>query len=215
MPSMPSASCNSAAEAAAERYDQPTGMLTIVLPTTLVVQNLDVKFANARFSTKSVCCDSNTRYGRNRGRVRRGKIDARTHLLGLVEPSAGSIRLGKHDLASTSLSAWRRAFGYVPQETILFHASVWDNLTLANPAASPAGRKRRFNAPMRRTSLRLCRKATTRSSAIRGRFRAGSGQRLGIARALLTNPISAGVGRGDECAGRRVRKLSRRRLWKS
>jgi len=53
-------------------------------------------------------------------------------LLGLVDSAAGTVALGSYELASAPLSAWRRAIGYVPQETILFHASVRDNLTLAN-----------------------------------------------------------------------------------
>ena len=59
-------------------------------------------------------------------------------LLGLTEPSAGFVRLAATILASTPLSAWRGAIGYVPQETTLFHASIRDNLMFANPAASAA-----------------------------------------------------------------------------
>ena len=70
------------------------------------------------------------------GRSGAGKSTLVHALLGLVEPSAGSIQLGPYDLASAPLGAWRRSIGYVPQETILFHASIKDNLTLVNPAAS-------------------------------------------------------------------------------
>ena len=46
---------------------------------------------------------------------------------------SGSILMGRHELSSAPLGAWRRTIGYVPQETILFHASIRDNLMLANP----------------------------------------------------------------------------------
>ena len=68
------------------------------------------------------------------GRSGAGKSTLVHAFLGLVEPDAGSIRLGDYDLASTPLGAWRRTIGYVPQETILFHASIRDNLTSSIPA---------------------------------------------------------------------------------
>lgn len=57
-------------------------------------------------------------------------------LLGLVAPTQGTIRLGPHVLGDVPVGAWRHAVAYVPQETILFHASVRDNLSLARPRAS-------------------------------------------------------------------------------
>src|ERR1019366_8534283 len=72
------------------------------------------------------------------GRSGAGKPTLMHPLLGLVEPSAGSIQLGSYALASAPLRAWRRAIGYVPQETTLFHASIRDNLTMINSAASEA-----------------------------------------------------------------------------
>jgi ATP-binding cassette subfamily C protein len=110
-------------------------------------------------------------------------------LLGLVEPSAGSIRLGTHDLASAPLSAWRRAIGYVPQETILFHASVRDNLTMVDPTASAADIK---TAARRAHALDFIDALPDGFDTIIGdqgvKLSGGQRQRLGIARALLMNP---------------------------
>jgi ABC-type multidrug transport system fused ATPase/permease subunit len=110
-------------------------------------------------------------------------------VLGLVPVGAGSIALGPHELASASLPAWRRAIGYVPQETMLFHASVRDNLTFANPDATDA----EVAVAARRAHAQEFIKALPHGyDTVIGdqgvRLSGGQRQRLGIARALLTKP---------------------------
>ena len=111
------------------------------------------------------------------------------HLLGLVEPSAGSIKLGRYEFASAPLGAWRRSIGYVPQETILFHASIKDNLTLVNPAASGFDIR---TATRRAHALEFIDGLPGGFETIIGdqgvKLSGGQRQRLGIARALLINP---------------------------
>jgi len=110
-------------------------------------------------------------------------------LLGLVEPSAGSIRLGPYDLAFAPLGSWRRSIGYVPQETILFHASIKDNLMLVNPIASESDLRA---AARRAHALEFIEALPDGFETIIGdqgvKLSGGQRQRLGIARALLMNP---------------------------
>ena len=125
-----------AAEAEAERQDGFDQRLTIDKAAALTVRNLQVRFG------KRVALDQISLtlpipgLLAIVGRSGAGKSTLVHALLGLVEPSAGSIQLGRYDLASSPLGAWRHSIGYVPQETILFHASIKDNLTLVNPTAS-------------------------------------------------------------------------------
>jgi ATP-binding cassette subfamily C protein len=123
------------------------------------------------------------------GRSGAGKSTLVHALLGLVEPSAGSIQLGPYDLAVTPLAAWRRSIGYVPQETVLFHASIRDNLTLVNPTASQSDIKA---AARRAHALEFIDSLPDGFDAVIGdqgiKLSGGQRQRLGIARALLMNP---------------------------
>jgi ABC-type multidrug transport system fused ATPase/permease subunit len=178
-----------AAEAKAERQDYSSEPLQIDKPTSLAVRNLQI-----RFDDRIVLDDINLIVPIPGllaivGRSGAGKSTLVHALLGLVEPSAGSIRLGPYDLASAPLSAWRRTIGFVPQETILFHASIKDNLTLLNPAASNAD----IEIVARRAhALDFIRLLPNGFDTIIGdqgvKLSGGQRQRLGIARALLNKP---------------------------
>jgi ABC-type multidrug transport system fused ATPase/permease subunit len=177
------------AEAAVERQDSSHEMLRIEPPIVLTIRDLQVKFGgrvaldgvNVTLPIPGLLAIV--------GRSGAGKSTLVHTLLGLVDPSAGSIQLGPYDLGSVSLGAWRRSIGYVPQETILFHASIRDNLTLVNPAASAADIK---SAARRAHALEFINSLPDGFDTIIGdqgvKLSGGQRQRLGIARALLMNP---------------------------
>jgi ABC-type multidrug transport system fused ATPase/permease subunit len=118
-----------------------------------------------------------------------GKSTLMHALLGLVPTSAGSIMFDGYDLASVPLPAWRRLIGYVPQETILFHTSVRENLLLAKPDASAAEIElaaKRAHAHDFIIALPQSYETTIGDQGVL--LSGGQRQRLGIARALLTEP---------------------------
>jgi ATP-binding cassette, subfamily C, bacterial len=61
-----------------------------------------------------------------------GKTTLIDLVLGLNRPQSGRILVDGVDLAEIELQAWRTMVGYVPQELILFHASILENLTLSD-----------------------------------------------------------------------------------
>jgi ABC-type multidrug transport system fused ATPase/permease subunit len=178
-----------AAGAEAERDERSTRPLKIDKPTVLNVRNLQVRFGerialdqiNLTLPIPGLLAIV--------GRSGAGKSTLVHTLLGLIEPSAGAIQVGTYDLASAPLGAWRRSIGYVPQETILFHASIKDNLTLVNPTASASD----LNIAARRAhALEFIETLPDGFETIIGdqgaKLSGGQRQRLGIARALLMNP---------------------------
>ena len=64
-----------------------------------------------------------------------GKSTLAKLLQGFYLPSEGTIRLDGHDLRNLSANELRAYYGVVPQETMLFAGSVYDNLLMANPGA--------------------------------------------------------------------------------
>lgn len=110
-------------------------------------------------------------------------------LLGLIDPLGGTVTLGAHDMKEVSLAAWRRGIGYVPQETMFFHASVAENLTLARPDATRdeiiAAAKR---AHAHDFIMALPEGYETSIGDQGVVLSGGQRQRLGIARALLAKP---------------------------
>jgi subfamily B ATP-binding cassette protein HlyB/CyaB len=64
-----------------------------------------------------------------------GKSTLAKLMLGFYQPSDGRIQLDGRDLAHLSANELRQSFGVVPQETVLFSGTIYDNLTMANPLA--------------------------------------------------------------------------------
>ncbi|HHQ4488127.1 TPA: heme ABC transporter permease/ATP-binding protein CydD [Aeromonas hydrophila] len=64
-----------------------------------------------------------------------GKSSLVNALLGFA-PYRGELKVNGKELASLDMSQWRRQLGWLSQNPQLFHASLRDNLLLANPSAS-------------------------------------------------------------------------------
>lgn len=118
-----------------------------------------------------------------------GKTTIANLLPRFYDPQEGSIFVDGHDIRSVTLQSLREQIGIVPQETVLFNGSVYDNILYGRLEATeeeviaaakaanahefvekmPAG----YNTPI-----------GERGSALSG----GQRQRIAIARAILKNP---------------------------
>ena len=118
-----------------------------------------------------------------------GKTTLLKVLMGLYPPAKGRVLLDGADIAQFSrgqLSGW---IGYVPQETLLFNASVRDNIAYGAPgcsdeqilAAAQAAGVHDVIADMPKGYATLIGEAGSRLSG-------GQRQRIAIARALVGNP---------------------------
>lgn len=65
-----------------------------------------------------------------------GKSTLTKLLQGFYLPSSGAIRIDGTDLRHLSANELRSNFGVVPQETILFSGTLYENLQMANPQAN-------------------------------------------------------------------------------
>ncbi len=67
-----------------------------------------------------------------------GKSTLAALLLGLAQPTAGSIEVGGVDLADCRLDQWRSLLAWVPQRPTIFRGTVADNIRLGRPDATDA-----------------------------------------------------------------------------
>jgi len=65
-----------------------------------------------------------------------GKSTLAKLLQGFYQPDDGHILIDKRDIRHLSANELRHYFGVVPQETMLFSGTLYDNLIIANPHAS-------------------------------------------------------------------------------
>jgi subfamily B ATP-binding cassette protein HlyB/CyaB len=118
-----------------------------------------------------------------------GKSTLAKMLLGFYLPTDGRILLDGRDLRHLSANELRQAFGVVPQETVLFSGSVYDNVAMANPHAG-------FEdivfacraAEIHETIEKLPQGYQTPLGEHGVGLSGGQKQRLAIARALLKRP---------------------------
>jgi ATP-binding cassette subfamily B protein len=110
-------------------------------------------------------------------------------LLRHERPDAGRIRVAGVDLAALPLAAWRRRVALVPQDVVIFRATLADNVRFAAPDASDA---EVADAAQRAGLADLIHKLPGGIDARLGErgqgLSGGERQRIAIARALLQRP---------------------------
>ncbi|MGC9396979.1 MAG: ABC transporter ATP-binding protein [Anaerolineae bacterium] len=127
------------------------------------------------------------------GRTGAGKSSL-VHLLGgLYTPWTGEVRVAGLDPRALSDTQRRRVVGVVPQMVQLFAGSVWDNLTLDDPTASPVAVERavQMTGLERLVAVLPQGYATPLSGVGRGQgvqLSEGQQQLLSLARALVWDP---------------------------
>jgi len=62
-----------------------------------------------------------------------GKTTVVDLIIGLLRPQAGEVWIDDLSLSQIQMKSWRRMIGYVPQETLLLHDSILNNVTLGDP----------------------------------------------------------------------------------
>ena len=118
-----------------------------------------------------------------------GKTTTADLIIGLLRPISGEIYIDGVEMAEIDLKAWRRLIGYVPQDTILFHDSIYVNVTLGDPSIdreSVAAALRQAGADDFVSELPEGIDTVVGERGLR--FSGGQRQRIAIARALVRRP---------------------------
>ena len=118
-----------------------------------------------------------------------GKTTVFNLLLRFYDPEAGTVRLDGVDIRDLRFAELRRALAIVPQEPVLFSASVADNIRYGRPDASDAEVRAAADAASATGFIEGLPHGFATDLGVRGlRLSGGQRQRLAIARALLCDP---------------------------
>jgi ATP-binding cassette subfamily C protein len=118
-----------------------------------------------------------------------GKTTLADVMLMLLRPDAGKILIDGENVDEATASRWRDQAAYVPQDVVLFEASIRDNLRLYVPDATDS----ELQAALKQAAAdfvmtRLPEGLDTRVGPGGRWLSGGERQRIGIARALLRKP---------------------------
>ena len=118
-----------------------------------------------------------------------GKSTITDLVLGLQIPSSGEIFIDDIPLAGYKQNSFRQKVGYVPQEAILFHSSIRENLLWSS---SSSDENELWNALRMANAEQFVKKLPNGIDTIVGdrgvRMSGGQRQRIALARALLRKP---------------------------
>ncbi len=118
-----------------------------------------------------------------------GKSSVADLLLGLYEPTSGVIKIDGQDLLSLDTASWRNRIGVISQDTILFNATVLENIAFARPEATFEQIQTAAQSAQAASFIDELPQGYDTLIGERGfMLSGGQRQRLAIARGLIRNP---------------------------
>jgi ATP-binding cassette subfamily C protein len=118
-----------------------------------------------------------------------GKTTVADLIIGLLRPQAGEVWIDDQPLAEIDIRSWRRMIGYVPQDTLLLHDTIFVNVTLGDSGFSQKEVESALRAAGAWDFVQHLPKGMQTVVGERGsKISGGQRQRIAIARALVKNP---------------------------
>jgi ATP-binding cassette subfamily C protein len=118
-----------------------------------------------------------------------GKTTIVDLVTGLLQPQQGEIWLDDQPLEQVDQKSWRRMIGYVPQETLLLHDTIRNNITLGDPDLSEKDAEEALRATGAWEFVQSMPQGMQTIVGERGgKLSGGQRQRIAIARAIVHKP---------------------------
>ena len=118
-----------------------------------------------------------------------GKTTITDLVIGFLTPDSGQVLVDGRPLQDYALKAWRTLIGYVPQELVLFHDSIFSNIALGNPEIGENEVRAALKAAGALDFVETMPEGMHTEVGEKGaKISGGQRQRIALARALVTNP---------------------------
>jgi ATP-binding cassette subfamily C protein len=118
-----------------------------------------------------------------------GKTTIADLILGLYRPDEGQVLIDGRPLDGLHLQDWRRMIGYVPQELLLFHDTIFANVALGDPGIGEAEVRAALETAGAWDFVAALPDGLQEAVGERGaRLSGGQRQRIALARALVLGP---------------------------
>ncbi|MCZ6726642.1 MAG: ABC transporter ATP-binding protein [Acidobacteria bacterium] len=173
-----------------EIRDEQTAAPVAVLEGAVRFDHLDFSYASESTVLRDITLDvpAGTTLAQV-GRTGSGKSTLLSLIPRLLQPPAGTVFIDGHDVRALPLASLRQAIAAVPQETILFSASVSENIALGRPEASVDDVLAAAAAAGLAADLEDFPQGLDTPVGERGiKLSGGQKQRVALARALLRRP---------------------------
>jgi ATP-binding cassette subfamily C protein len=182
-------SIRKAIEEAAREHETWTGTRIPTLSMGCKFNNVSFAFANKTILREVSLFIPAGRITTLTGLSGAGKTTIADLLVGLHRPNLGEIRVDDVPLSELDLFRWRRMIGYVPQEVILFHDTIFNNVTLGEPEFGREDVQRALEAAGIWDFVASLPQGMDSIAGERGTLMSGGQrQRIAVARALVHRP---------------------------
>ena len=165
------------------------GEITATLEAKIALDRVDFSYGDHMILTDvslEIPCRTFTSFVGPSGAGKTTLIDL---IIGLFQPVKGEVLIDGRSLAEINLQSWRRMIGYVPQDSILLHDSVFTNVTLSEPSFSVEDAQLALKAAGAWDFVNEMSEGIQTIVGERGaKLSGGQRQRIAIARALINQP---------------------------
>jgi ATP-binding cassette subfamily C protein len=159
-----------------------------------LTHSIRMKHVNFAYDDNQVLHDVSATFGAGRitsmvGASGSGKTTIVDLVTGLLKPQQGEIWLDDQPLEQVDQKSWRRMIGYVPQETLLLHDTIGNNITLGDPDLSEKDAEEALRATGAWEFVQSMSQGMQTIVGERGgKLSGGQRQRIAIARAIVHKP---------------------------